>query len=141
MREFLDTNILVYAIDRSAGTKQRVAAGLVERVWNEQSGCISVQVLQEFYTTTTGKVLRRAKVEEAQAVIEVFRNWPVFAPQFPDVLDAIAVQHRWQVSFWDAMVIHAAQALGCGVLWSEDLNSGQRYEEVLVQNPFAVSTR
>ncbi len=137
MREFVDTNVLVYAIDSSAGPKQRTAAALVERVWNEKTGCVSVQVLQEFHTSATAKVKHRAQLAEALSAIEVFREWPVFAPQFSDVLDAIAAQHRWQISFWDAMVIHAAQALGCDVLWSEDLNSGQRYNEVLVQNPFA----
>lgn len=139
MREFLDTNVLVYALGGSEGRKQRTAADLVERVWNEKIGCVSVQVLQEFHTTVSAKAPRRVKVEEAQSRIEVFREWPVFAPQFADVLEAIAAQHRWQISFWDAMVVHAAHALGCGVLWSEDLNSGQRYDEVLVQNPFAVS--
>jgi predicted nucleic acid-binding protein len=135
--EFVDTNVLVYAHDRSAGEKHELARLLLERVWQDRNGCISLQVLQEFYVTVTRKVSRPLSGADAAQILKDLSAWRLHTPTMPDLLDAVALQQRYQISLWDAMVILSAQRLNCGILWSEDLNAGQSYAGVRVQNPFA----
>jgi predicted nucleic acid-binding protein len=137
--EFIDTNILVYAHDRSAGEKHQVARDLIRGMWETGNGCLSVQVLQEFYVTVTRKVARPLPIEEAAMIIRDLSFWQIHTPIVEDVLGAIDIQRHYQVSFWDAMVIHSAKCLGCKVIWSEDLSDGQAYENVQVKNPFKQS--
>ncbi len=136
-REFVDANILVYALDSSAGPKQVAAAQLLERLWTSDTGQLSVQVLQEFYVTVTRKLPRALPVAEAEDRIREWSTWEVFAPTANDLLAAIAVSKKAKVSFWDAMILHAAAESGCDVCWSEDLNDGQAWRGVRIRNPFA----
>jgi predicted nucleic acid-binding protein len=136
-REFVDTNVLVYAFDTSAGLKQTAAVRLLERLWREGGGCLSVQVLQEFFVIATRKVARPLSIDEATERVREFARWRVFAPAGEDILDAIAIQKQMQIGFWDAMVVLAARESGCQVLWTEDLNNGQRFGGIRVRNPFA----
>jgi predicted nucleic acid-binding protein len=135
-REFIDTNILVYAFDTSAGAKQAAAQKLLERLWDDGTGCLSVQVLQEFFVTVTRKVAQPLSVDEVADRIRELATWKVFTPTANDVLAAIALQKQAQLQFWDAMVVEAAAELGCDVLWTEDLNDGQRLRGVHIRNPF-----
>ena len=135
-REFVDTNILVYAHDASGGAKREAAASLLSRLWESGEGCLSIQVLQEFFVTVTLKVPHPLRSQEARAVIESFIQWTVHAPGPDDVLAAIDLQQAHRTGFWDAMILNSAAALGCHTLWSEDLQSGRVYEGVRVQNPF-----
>lgn len=135
--QFIDTNVLVYAHDSSAGEKHKRAKALIEDLWNAGTGCLSVQVLQEFYVTVTQKVPKPLAPETAARIIEYLSHWRVHAPAASDVLEAIELQRRYRISFWDAMIICSADALGCKVIWSEDLNSGQRYGKTMALNPFA----
>ena len=130
-REFVDANVLVYAHDASASTKKAVAERLLAHIWEAGTGCLSVQVLQEFFVTVTGKVAEPLSVEEAADRIREFGMWYVFAPGSDDVLRAITLHKQARLSFWDAMVVHAATELGCDVLWSEDLNDGQVIQGVV----------
>lgn len=134
--EFVDTNVLVYAHDRSAGRKHEIAKELVKRLWESRQGCLSVQVLQEFYVTVTRKVAQPIQPEEAAVLIRDLSYWRIHTPMAQDVLSAIDLQTYYRISFWDAMVIHSALCLGCGVIWSEDLSDGQMYHQVTVKNPF-----
>ena len=136
-RQFIDTNILVYAHDTSAGTKHALARNLVEELWASRNGCLSIQVLQEFYVTVTRKVTRPLPIAEAARIVADLSVWKVHAPQTEDVLGAIEIQQRYGIAFWDAMVVRSALRLGCQTLWSEDLNPSQAYEGVTVVNPFA----
>lgn len=136
-REFIDANVLVYAFDSSAGRKRDVAAQLLERLWDNESGRLSVQVLQEFFVTITRKVAHPLSTAEAEDRIRELAAWPVFAPTADDVLQAIAVARKIKVSFWDAMILHAAAESGCDVCWTEDLNAGQRWRDVQIRDPFA----
>lgn len=136
-REFVDANVLVYAYDVSAGRKKTAAEGLVAQVWQTGNGCVSVQVLQEFFVTVTGKVAEPLSVEEAAERVREFAAWTVFAPGAEDVLRAIALQRQTKLNFWDAMIVHAAAELGCDVLWTEDLSEGQVIRGVRIRNPFA----
>ena len=135
-REFVDANILVYAFDAAAGPKQAVAQQLLQRLWDQGGGFLSVQVLQEFFVAVTRKVSHPLSAAEAADRIRDFVVWKVFSPTINDVLAAIRLQEQAQLSFWDAMVVTAAAELGCGVLWTEDLNDGQLVQGVRIRNPF-----
>ena len=135
--QFVDTNILIYAHDTSAGMKQTRARHLLQTLWESKRGCMSIQVLQEFYTNITRKVSAPLSTSETARVIQELAVWKIHTPEVNDILEAIRVQQRYQLSFWDAMIVWSAARLGCAVLWSEDLNHGQTYEGVQVQNPFA----
>lgn len=136
-RQFVDTNVLVYAHDTSAGEKHARAKALVVELWQSGNGCLSVQVMQEFYVTVTQKVRKPLPPETAARIIEYLSHWRVHTPDAGDVLEAITIHRRHAISFWDAMIIRSAEALGSKVIWSEDLNPGQYYGEVKVVNPFS----
>lgn len=133
---FLDTNILVYAYDRSAGRKHSLAAQLVAACWENENGCLSIQVLQEFYVTVTRKIAAPLDAPSARQIVADLAQWRLHAPEADDLLQAIDFQHHYQLAFWDAQVIQSAARLGCKLLLSEDLNHGQMYGEVQVINPF-----
>jgi predicted nucleic acid-binding protein len=133
---FIDTNILVYAYDRTAGDKRKVAALLVEECWERGNGCLSIQVLQEFYVSVTKKIAVPLDCQTARQFVSDLSNWRVHIPTERDVLQAIDLQQSYQLSFWDAMVLQSAVQLGCKRLLSEDLGHGQIYSGIQVINPF-----
>jgi len=134
--QFVDTNILIYAHDTSAGSKHIRAKNLVIELWESGCGCLSIQVLQEFYVTVVQKINKPIKPEMAASIIADLSQWRLHIPDVDDVLEAIEIHRRNSLSFWDAMIICSAKKLGCTVLFTEDLNSGQLYEGVRVKNPF-----
>jgi len=134
--QFVDTNVLIYAHDLSAGEKHRRAQELMRHLWQSQDGCLSIQVLQEFYVNVTQKVARPLPRDTASQIIADLSAWQVHVPHVNDVLDAIRLQGRYGISFWDAMIVASAIRLGCQRIWSEDLNPGQTYDQVTVVNPF-----
>ena len=136
-REFVDANILIYAFDKSAGIKRQAAERLISRLWEEGNGCISTQVLQEFFVTVTRKIPRPLSIDVALERVREFSAWRVFTPVAADVVSAIALHRQSSLSFWDAMVVQAAAESGCDVLWTEDLNTGQRIRGVQMLNPFS----
>jgi predicted nucleic acid-binding protein len=135
-RQFVDTNILVYAHDVTAGGKHALARSLVEEMWDTREGCLSVQVLQEFFVTTTRKIPKPLDASAAARIIDDLAHWHVHVPAAVDVLAAIDIHERTGASFRDSMILRSAKELGCQVLHSEDLNPGQEYEGVLLRNPF-----
>ncbi len=134
---FLDTNVLVYAHDTHAGRKHEIARELLGDLWSSGQGCLSIQILQEFYVTVTKKIPAPLSTEEALKIISFLSTWRVHSPTTQDVIGAIDLQHRYQTSFWDALVLHSASKLKCSTVYSEDLNAGQMYYGVQVINPFA----
>jgi predicted nucleic acid-binding protein len=137
LREFVDTNILIYAFDATAGDKRRVAVELITRLWSDRTGCVSLQVLQEFYVAATRKMMLAA--EQAKLQVSRLGRWRVHRPSVEDVLAAIELHQGHSVSFRDGLILRSAQASQCSVLWSEDLSSGQRWGSLEVRNPFRVS--
>ena len=133
---FVDTNVLFYAFDASAGQKKVAAEQLIAQLWDAGTGCLSVQVLQEFFVTVTRRVAKPLPVDETADRIRELGAWKVFAPGPNDVLRAIALHTQTGISFWDAMVVHAAAELGCDVLWTEDLNDGQVIGGIRIRDPF-----
>jgi len=133
---FIDTNILVYAYDLSAGDKRKVAALLVEECWEGGNGCLSIQILQEFYVSVTKEIAYPLNYQTARQIVADLSHWRLHTPESRDVLQAIDLQQSYQLSFWDAMVLQSAVRLGCKRLFSEDLGHGQIYSGVQVINPF-----
>jgi predicted nucleic acid-binding protein len=134
---FLDTNILVYAYDSSAGQKHSIAAQLVYGCWENGNGCLSIQVLQEFFVTVTRKISHPLKHIAARELIADLAYWRCHTPRTEDLLQGIDLQQKYQLSFWDAMVLQSATRLGCTQLISEDLSHGQIYGAVQVIDPFS----
>ena len=131
---FLDTNILIYAYDLDAGEKRTTALGILEGGWLRLgSTAISVQVLQELYVNLLRKGRRH---EEATAILNDLSLWPVVENTLPLLHTALEVKERWQTSLWDALILAAAREAGATTLISEDLNHGQDYGGVRIQNPF-----
>lgn len=135
--QFVDTNVLVYAHHTSAGAKRDRAAQLLGELWESRLGCLSIQVLQEFYVTITRKVPHPLESGAAAQILADLSVWRVHSPEARDVLAAIAIQGRYGVAFWDAMIVQSAAQLGCEIVWSEDLNPDQVHEGVRAVNPFA----
>ena len=133
---FIDTNILIYAYDVEAGRKHERAKQILATLWRRETGCISIQVLQEFYVVATRKIAKPLSPQVASQIIADLALWRVHQPNVADVLNAIDIQQRYDLSFWDAMIIHSAMVLDCSILWSEDLNHSQTYQQVQVRNPF-----
>lgn len=133
---FVDANILVDAFDASAGDRHARAQRLIEGLWADGNGCLSVQVLQEFFVAVTKKVPKPLTIAEAERRVRELCAWRVFAPKAEDVLAAIALQQRAKLNLWDAMIVEAARQLGCATLWTEDLSHGQRLSGVHITNPF-----
>jgi predicted nucleic acid-binding protein len=135
-RRFVDTNILIYAHDDSAGGKRDQARVLVEQLWESRDGCLSVQVLQEFFVNVTRKIAKPLDAETAKEIIADLSRWYLHVPAADDVLAAIGIHQHTGISLWDAMIVRSAAEIGCTVLYSEDLNAGQQYAGVRVENPF-----
>jgi len=133
---FVDTNILVYAHDISAGDKHARAKNLIQELWENKAGCLSIQVLQEFYVSVTQKVSSPMARSTAREIIRNLAYWHVHEPKIEDVISAIDLQQRFQVSFWDAMILQSALQLESNLIWSEDLNLGQVYNHIRLVNPF-----
>jgi predicted nucleic acid-binding protein len=133
---FVDTNILVYAEDRDAKEKHAVSRDLVVQLWNTRDGVLSVQVLQEFYVTVTRKLKRPLTSSKALEIVEEYLTWTVVENTGHLLTEAIVLQQKAQLSFWDAMVVRAAIEANCKYLYSEDVNVDRRYGSLIVVNPF-----
>jgi predicted nucleic acid-binding protein len=134
--QFVDTNILVYAYDSTAGLKRQKSMELLRQLWSDRSGMISIQVLQEFYVTVTRKINKPISAQNAARVIQSFEAWPIHCPDIRDITEAIRIQQELSISFWDAMIIWSALCTGCGILWTEDLNHEQHYRHLIIKSPF-----
>jgi predicted nucleic acid-binding protein len=135
--EFVDTNVLVYSYDHSAGRKRELALRLIDRLWVSGAGCLSLQILQEFYVIATGRLRPALTPAEAASETSVLAQWRLHEPNRSDLLSAVELHQRLRVSFWDAMILQSARRMGCQTLWTEDLSHGQTYAGVTVRNPFA----
>jgi predicted nucleic acid-binding protein len=134
VRSFIDTNILVYTDDQDAPEKQRVALDLVEQLRLQRIGVVSTQVLQEYFTAAIRKLHVRPDI--ARRKVEIFARLDLVQVDLDLILSAIDLHRLHAVSFWDALIVRAALANGCAVLYSEDLQMGRRINELRVVNPF-----
>jgi predicted nucleic acid-binding protein len=135
-RYFVDTNILMYAHDIAAGERHEVAKALVQQLWEARSGVVSTQVLQELAVNLRRKARKPLGPKATREVVSDYLAWDVVVNAGDSILEALDLEARYHVSFWDALIIQAASAAGAEVLYSEDLSDGQRYGDVSVRNPF-----
>jgi predicted nucleic acid-binding protein len=131
---FVDTNVLIYAVDLADPKKQQAAKSWLAELWRSRNGRTSFQVLQEFYAKVSQKDAAARK--EARVEVRGLLAWrPV--PVSAEVLDlSWEVQDRYQLSFWDSLIVAAAKSASCRFLLTEDLQSGQDFDGLLVVNPF-----
>jgi predicted nucleic acid-binding protein len=132
---FVDTNILVYAHDFGTGAKHERARTLIEKLWGSGGGVVSTQVLQELCVSLRRKATRPLSVEGTRRLIEDYSSWEVVVNTAESVLQALTIESRYQISFWDALILQAAGSAGATIVYSEDLGEGQSYGEVRVVNP------
>ena len=122
---FVDTNILVYAHDSTQGVKHERAQALVETLWESGDGILSTQVLQELCINLRRKSTRPPSVEETRKVIEDYCTWEIVVNTAESVLHALDFESRYQISFWDALIVQAATSCEAEIIYSEDLADGQ----------------
>jgi predicted nucleic acid-binding protein len=132
---FVDTNILIYAHDREAREKHAAAARVLRQLWEDRTGVVSTQVLQEFYVNATRKIPIPLARSRARQVVEQYAVWPVVEVDVRMIVHASELEERYQLSFWDALVVAAARRANASRLLSEDFNAGQVIEGVRVENP------
>ena len=134
-KAFFDTNVLLYMYSNADLVKQARAQNLYREYASSGRILLSTQVVQEFFVAALRKLkLPRPHVREvATALLDL----PLVTIRPPDIREAMEKEARYQISFWDALVLTAAEAGGAEVVFSEDLNAGQHYGVITVQNPFA----
>jgi predicted nucleic acid-binding protein len=133
-RFFVDTNVLLYSLDRAAPAKRDAAKRWLAMLWENGSGCISWQVLHEFYLNATRKP--GASNQRARSIVEVFALWQPIDSSLGLIQRAWYWTDKAQVSYWDALIVSAAERGGCAWLLSEDLQDGRRLGGVTIVNPF-----
>jgi predicted nucleic acid-binding protein len=134
--DFLDTNVLVYAYDPADARKQRVAQDLVRRALGGEM-VTSTQVLAEFAATLLHKISPAARPEDVMALLEVLAPMHLVIPDGDMIRRAVEARASHGVHIYDGMIVAAAERGGCSRIWSEDLNAGQKYFGIAVENPFA----
>jgi predicted nucleic acid-binding protein len=129
---FVDTNIFVYRASSQDNEKRERAILLLDSI---KFG-LSTQVLQEFYVTAIHPKKLRHSHDEALEVIEALLQFPIHIVDLSTIQDALGVKEKYVISYWDAVVIASAKAMGCETVYTEDLNDGQSYDGVRAVNPF-----
>ena len=133
---FVDTNVLVYGHDVDAGQKHQIAQGLLFDLWNNRTGVLSVQVLQEFYVTIIRKLIHPLSAKEARNIIRNYLSWHIEINDSLSVLNASRIEENYNISFWDALIVTAASKANVSKILTEDLKAGQVIEGILIENPF-----
>jgi len=133
---FIDTNIIIYAYDVTAGKKHEIAGTIMTGLWDSGLGVISTQVLQEFFVNVVQKIPKPIDMQQAKEIVRDFLKWSVVVNTGDSIIDAIDICLRFRCSFWDAMIIEAAIKGGAAVILSEDLQDGQVVDGVAIKNPF-----
>jgi len=131
---FVDTNVLIYALDEADPKKQQAARAWRAELWKSRCGRISYQVLQEFYAKVTQKWPKARPA--ARAEVRDLLAWRPVAVDSGVLERAWIIQDRYQISFWDALIVAAARSASCRYLLTEDLQADQNLDGVIVINPF-----
>lgn len=136
VKTFVDTNIVVYAHDRSSGKKHKISKEILRKLWQKRIGILSTQVLQEFFYIATKKISDPINLSKARESIKHLLAWKLVVNDGPSILQAIDLYKKYKYSFWDSLIIQAAITGKAEILLSEDLRSGQIIESVKIINPF-----
>lgn len=138
-RFFVDTNILIYAHDPRAGQKHERARRLIEHLWSTGEGVLSTQILQELCINLRRKVAHPLPTDEIRRLVRDYLSWEIVVNTPDSVIEALEIEAHYKISFWDALVMQAAETSGAAVLYSEDLATGQSYGTIKVVNPLTDS--
>jgi predicted nucleic acid-binding protein len=134
---FLDSNIFIYRYDDRDLRKQAMALDLIREATLDATGVVSYQVIHEFFNFALVKAANKLRSGDAQQLLErVFRPLLAVAPSFNQVSEAIHVQERYRLSWYDSLIVSAAQQANCNVLYTEDLQHGQQFGALTIQDPF-----
>ena len=136
---FVDTNVLVYSRDASEPQKQPQAMAWMKYLWENRTGRLSFQVLQEFYMTVVFKLDPGLEPEAARKDVRSLFAWQPLSVSFRVLDGAWGIQDRFRLSWWDALIVSSAQITGCSYLLTEDLQENQKLGDVQVINPFRQS--
>ena len=132
----LDTNVLLYAVDDKDSAKRDRARQWLTVCWQRRCGRLSTQVLSEFYANARNKFDSAIAAGDARAEVRRYQNWKPWVIDHATVETAWAVESRYGLNYWDALVVAAAQHQGCTLLLTEDLQHDQRIESLRIVNPF-----
>ena len=135
-KTFIDTNVLIYAHDVDAKAKHEAAKSILQELWNERCGVLSMQVLQEFYVNVTRKIPRPISKESARLVVNTYTTWCIETTP-SEISAAFRIEDESRLGFWDALIVASAIKSGASRLLSEDLNAGQMISGMRIENPFA----
>jgi predicted nucleic acid-binding protein len=133
---FVDTNVLLYAHDADAGAKHEAARACLRELWEERTGCLSLQVLQEFYVNVTQKIARPLSRAAAREVLRTYGPWIKAPTTIATLLRGSELSELSRLSFWDGLIVAAAEEMGAKRLLSEDLQHNQLIAGVRITNPF-----
>jgi predicted nucleic acid-binding protein len=135
-RTFVDTNVLIYAHDVDAKAKHETAKRVLQELWSERSGVLSMQVLQEFYVNVTRKIPKPISRDAARLVVGSYAIWCIETTT-AEISAAFRIEDQSQIGFWDALIVASALKGGANRVLSEDLNAGQTIAGIRIENPFA----
>jgi len=135
---FVDTNILVYTQDLSAGPKCVRSQMLTRELWESRTGVISTQILQELYVALRRKLATPIPISRAEEILRDYFSWEVVINNRESILRGMQFEVQYRISFWDGLVLQAAEKSGAAIVYSEDLSHGQLYEGIRVVNPFLI---
>lgn len=133
---FVDTNVLLYAFDDRDLDKQQRARQWLGECWQRRCGRLSTQVLNEFYANARKRFATAISAGDARAEVRRYQAWAPWVIDQPTVDTAWAAESRYQLNYWDALMVAAAQHMGCTILLTEDMQHGQRIDKLTVLNPF-----
>ena len=133
---FVDTNVLLYAVDDADIRKRDLARLWLAACWEQRCGRVSTQVLNEFYSNARKRFATAISAGDARAEVRRLQQWRPWQIDQPTVETAWAVESRYGINYWDALMVAAAQHQGCTRLLTEDLQHGQQIDGVRIVNPF-----
>jgi len=138
-KTFVDTNVLIYAYDVDAGKKREIARDILRELWMQQTGTLSMQVLQEFYVNVTRKIATPLPKPVARREVDSYTVWCTDTTP-AEISAAFRIEDEACIGFWDALIIAAARKAGAARILSEDLNPGQIIAGIRIENPFSTGT-
>jgi predicted nucleic acid-binding protein len=133
---FVDTNVLLYAVHDGDAAKQQRAREWLAALWVRRSGRLSTQVLNEFYSNARKRFAHAISAGDARADVRRYQQWKPWLIDQATVESAWAAESRYQINYWDALMVAAAQHQGCTILLTEDLQHDQRIDKLRIVNPF-----
>ena len=135
-RTFVDTNVLIHAYDVDAKDKHELAKSALRELWDQHTGILSMQVLQEFYVNATRKIAKPLPRRVAQSVVNLYSAWCMETTP-AEIAAAFRIEEESRISFWDALIVASAVRAGTVRIFSEDMNARQVIAGIRIENPFA----